>query len=220
MKQLELFDSLYPNLIKNKAVTGVLLMGSVARDDAAPNSDLDILILGEEEKFAAKTIDGILVEYIYTTPQHALQKLTDNDMELYHYLGSRIAYDQDGELKKLMAFAVSKYNNFVVAQKTKAQISHWLLSTKTKLLSTIDARDTIKINFLTATNSWKVIEALWAVNNKPVPPSGSVLRFISDITIVPFDDWFERLFAGDGAAKATAMLQIIGWVLPKLHITK
>jgi len=192
-------------------------MGSVAHGTAMPDSDLDILILGTDEKFIAKTIDGILVEYIYTTPQKALQKLTDSDMELYHYLGSRIVYDKDGELENLMSFAAAKYSNFVVSQKTKTQISHWLLSVKLKLLAAFAANDAVKINFLTATNSWKIIEALWAVNGKPVPPSGSVLRFIGELSIVPFDDWFARLFTGDDAAKANDMLRMIDWALLKLE---
>jgi len=195
-------------------------MGSVARGVAVLNSDLDILILCEDEAFATETIGGILVEYIYTTPKSALQKLTDSDMELYHYLGSRIAYDKNGELERLMSFAAAKYNHFVVSKKTKAQISHWLLSVKLKLLSALAAGDTMKTNFLTATNSWKVIEALWAVNSKPVPPSGSVVQFLGGLSTVPFDDWFARLFAGDDDARANSMLQIIDWALPKLASAK
>ena len=216
MKQKELFDSLCPGLTADERVTGIMLMGSVARGIAAPNSDLDILVLGEDEKFITETIDGILVEYIYITPERARQKLMDSEIEVYHYLGSCIVYDKTGELEKLMSAAVCKYNHFAAAPKHKTQLFHWLLSVKIKLLSALAAEDAMQTNFITATNSWKIIEALWAVNDKPVPPSGSVRRFMGDITNVPVEDWFARLFTGDDNARVNYMLQMINWLLPKL----
>jgi len=216
LKQKGILNSICLKLKNDENICGILFMGSVARGTAPPESDLDIMVLGECDKFVVETIDGILVEYIYTTPETAREKLINNDMEVYHYLGSLIIYDKDGQLERLMDFAVEKYNHFTTGPDVKKQISHWLSSTKIKLSSALNAKDAVKINFLTSTNSWKVIEAIWAVNHKPVPPSGSVALFKDSLLHIPFADWFEHLFVGTDVSRANTMLRIIDWVLPGL----
>jgi len=196
-------------------------MGSVAQGNALPESDLDIMVLCNENSsktnFIDDIIDGILVECSFDTYESRLQKLLNNDIQVYRFLNNKITYDTNGELSELMKIALDKYRNFITKHEIKNQISHWLLSTKIKLLSAINSHDTIKQNFIVSTNSWKIIEAIWAVNDKPMPPQSSVLRFKNELLVVPYLDWFERLFSGDDESKSNSMIEIIEWVLPILE---
>ena len=218
MLQLDIFYEIQERLKKDKSVTGIMLMGSVAQNTALPESDLDIMVLSNENLFKTEIIDNILVEYTFTTYENRLQKLLSNEMEVYRFLNSKITYDIANKLAELKNIAVDKYSNFKASQETKNQISHWLLSVKIKLLATINSHDILKQNFLVATNSWKIIEAVWAVNNKPVPPTSSVMKFKNELSAFPYPDWFEKLFYGSEKSRTEAMIEIIDWILPILDI--
>ncbi|MDF2586664.1 MAG: hypothetical protein K0S41_505 [Anaerocolumna sp.] len=217
MKQLLILENICNKLKNDNKMEGILLMGSVAHGTATLLSDLDLLVLGENNKFESEYIDDILVEFIYISNENAIKKLNQNDMDVYHYIGSKILFDKYGNLQRLISLAINKYNNYVLDSTTKRGIYHWLLSTKIKLESAINVNDMLKINYITATNSWKIIEAIWAVNNIPIPPSSTVIRNRSDLIIIPSNDWFEDLFYGEDMTKANTMLYIINWVLPRLE---
>jgi Nucleotidyltransferase domain. len=215
MIQLDIFDRIQQKLKSDKSVTGIMLMGSVAHGDALSGSDLDIMVLCDENCFKTEVIEGILVEYIFTSYDCRLQKLMNSDIEVYHFLDSKIPYDAAGKLKDLQNAANEIYSKYKTSPETKKQISHWLLSTKTKLESAINSNDLLKQRYIVSTNSWKIIEAIWAVNNKPTPPQSSVIRHMNDLDLVPFPNWFAKLF--DETPKADTMLEIIRWVLHNLE---
>lgn len=75
-----------------------------------------------------------------------------------------------------------------------------------------------EMNFLMETTSWKLLEGIWAVNDKPMPPSGSVVAHITDIHIYPNDDkeWFENLFCGHYSRKYEVMTKYIIWTVNEL----
>ena len=214
MIQLDIYDRIQEKLKSDKSVAGIMLMGSVAHGNASLGSDLDIMVLCDENSFKTEMIDGILVEYIFTSYDYRLQKLMNSDMEVYHFLDSEITYDTAGKFKDFQNIANEIYSKYKINSETKKQISHWLLSTKTKLEAAIKANDLLKQRYIVSTNSWKIIEAIWTVNNKPTPPQSSVIRYMNDLTLVPFSNWFEKLF--DKNPKAETMLEIIRWVLCNL----
>ena len=55
-----------------------------------------------------------------------------------------------------------------------------------------------------STVSWEVLKGVWAVNDKPMPPSGIAFAFYHSLAVVPFDKWFESLFDKDIKAKVKA----------------
>lgn len=217
MKQLDILDHIVQELQKDKSVTGIMVMGSVADGTAADISDLDIMVLCNIDKFEANFVDNILVEYIYRKHETALYKLQNSDMEVYHYINNKILYDQ-GQLQDLMQLAYQRYNSFKTKTETKTELYHWLVSARIKVMASLKRNDVLKTNYLTATNSWKLIEAIWAVNNKPMPPSSSVIKFMNELSIVPYEKWFEKLFSGSDTEKTQNMMSIIDWVLPILKV--
>ncbi len=220
MKQSKIFETIASHLVKEDTIHGIMLMGSVAQGTTYEKSDLDIMILGDSDKFSTETIDGILVEYIYRTTYTAKQRLMNDNMDMYHYLDNKIIYDKHGDFARLMLLAVERYNSYVTPIKEKKQILHWLRSVKIKLESSLNANDRVTTNFLVATNSWKVMEGIWAVNDIPMPPSGSVLKLSNRLTKTPCD-WITALFSESEESKAIEMLKIIQWLIPSLdnHIS-
>lgn len=206
-KQLEILDNELDILKQDKSIHSVILMGSVAYGKATDDSDLDILVLCDKDEFISKCVNGILVEIHYQKYKTLRKKLESNPMDVYKYIYSKIIFD-DGKFVKLFDEANEIYNNYRTPEKEKESIKYWLSSTKSKLLTAIKSDDVLKVSYLTATNTWKVLEGVWAVNNKPIPPS-SIAFNTHDKLDFPLENWFESLFIGDIFSRANTMIKII-----------
>lgn len=206
-KQLEILDKEIESLQQDKSVRGIMLMGSVAYGTATDDSDLDIMVMCDKDEFVSEYVDGILVEIHFHKYETMRKKLESNPMEVYKYIYSKILID-DGKFAELSDEAHEKYNNYKTPDKEKENIVYWLSAAKSKLLSAIKRNDAVKISYLVATNTWKVLEGVWAVNNKPIPPSSLVFN-THNILSLPLDNWFENLFVEDTLSRANTMIKII-----------
>ncbi|MCM1023130.1 MAG: hypothetical protein NC395_03630 [Prevotella sp.] len=208
-KQREIFSRELEKLTSDKTVSGVLLTGSVACGCAAENSDVDIIALCDRHCFETHFTDGILVETSFLTYEYAVQKLNADPMNVYRYLDGEIAFDRDGWLSEITALAKEKYGNYRTPQKVREGLYHWLMTVKIKL----ETADPLKKRYLAHINSWKILEAMWAVNNKPMMPASAAYRKWGELRTVPCENWFEKLFSEDcgGAAE-----EIIDFLLPIL----
>ena len=215
LKQLEIFNNLVSELKKDSAVKGVLLNGSVAVGTATELSDLDMIVLCNENKFVSEVIDDVMVEIHYTTYDKAIERLNKYPMEVYKYLDAKIEYD-NGKLQKLVSCAESLFDNYRISKKEKHEIIPWLKSTKIKLKSAFIKQDMLLASYLVSTNLWKVFEGVWAVNQKPIPPSSSLYRRYKDLEFIPFHNWFEELLVDDIEIRGKAMIQCIDWILKEL----
>lgn len=207
IKHLSVFEEELKALKLDKTVRGVALIGSVAYGTATEDSDLDIFVLGEKDEFVNKEVDGICVEIHYSKMETAMKRLRENPMEIYKYIHSQIAYD-DGGLACLVGEARNIYDSYRTPEKDLEKIKYWLSSTKRKLLVGIKNNDMQKVSYLLATNTWKVLEGVWAINNKPIPPS-SVAFSKQELLRMPLENWFEDLLMGDIESKANTMLEVI-----------
>lgn len=213
-KHLMIFENEIRKLREDKSVHGVALIGSVAYGMATENSDLDILVLGEEDRFLSKEVDGICVEIQFQSAETSRQKLMNNPMEVYKYIYSRIAYD-DGELARIFEEAQVVYANYQTSRKVLEGIRYWLTSTKRKLLSGMKENNIQKVSYILSTNTWKLLEGVWAVNNKPIPPSG-IAFCKSGLLTCPIENWFEELLLGDVVHRANTMIKVIDWICKEL----
>ena len=210
-KQLEIFDSELNIIRQAKDTHSVILMGSVAYGLATEDSDLDILVLCDKDEFVTKTVNGILVEIHYQRYKTLRKKLETNPMDVYKYIYSKIIFD-DGKFAKLFNEAMDIYNNYVTPEDEKENIIYWLSSTKIKLLSAIKSNDIAKASFLVATNTWKVLEGVWAINNKPMPPSSLAYNTYEKLNF-PLKNWFDNLFIGDTFSRARTMITMIDLII-------
>ncbi len=210
-KQLEVLEKEIQVLKDNKKVEAVLLTGSVAYGAAVEDSDLDLIVIADENNFVSKYTDDILVEIHFHKYNTLVKNLESNSIDVYNYLYSKIIFD-NGKLEKLIARAKAIYNNYCTPSSEKEEIFYWLSSTKLKLTAAINSKDESRMSYLISTNTWKVLEGVWAMNNKPMPPSSLTFAKYNDLEYIPFDNWFNDLLIGDGISRARAMIKIIDWI--------
>lgn len=210
-KQLEILKNEVSAFPKDTSISGVLLNGSVAYGTATETSDLDIVVLCEKDEFVSKYVDGILVEIHFHTFETMMERLKKNPTEVYRYIYARIQYDINGKLNEIMQAAQHIYENYVTPSAGMKNISYWLSSTKIKLETALQAQDELKVAYLLATNTWKVLESVWAINDKPMPPSSLAFFCHTVLEKVPCENWFAKLLTGDENTRARFMIKVIDW---------
>lgn len=213
MKHEEILKNIIPELRADTTVSAVMLMGSVAAGCEYATSDIDLFLLGNKNKFQTVSVDGILVEYLYITYETAKARLDRTGMEVYHYLGSKIIYDLDGRLLKLIRDAMNKYNNYRISEKDRVELKHYLYMIKMKIDASINQGESLKTEFLTATVSWKIIEAVFFVNEIPLPPTSAIMKELRKLKNIPEKEWFDNLFSKDTQVRLNTILTIIDWAV-------
>lgn len=211
-------EHLTEELTRDPNVRGVMLTGSRARGDALPGADVDLLVLvasPPEKTFVSETVDGTFVERHFRDLEGARARLLERPMELYSHLDGEILYDPDGSLAELAELASDRFRHYRVPEKERQAIVYWLGSVQLKLEVATAAGDALKMGYYASTNSWKVLEGLWALNGKPVPPAGAVWAHLPDLTKRPeeLEGTLQRLFKGTAEERSEAMLGLIGWTL-------
>lgn len=216
MKHQELLKKIIPELRGDNSITAVMLMGSVAAETENPNSDLNLFILGNKNKLQSEVIDGIMVDYLYVTQEAAQSKLDKSGTEVYHYMGSKIIYDLDGRLIKLMRSAINKYKKYKANEKDKLELRHWLYSAKSKLNASINQQESLMSEFITASATDKVIEAVFAINDIPLPPISRMFYELPNLRHIPEPDWFENLYNKNTGRRTETIFKTIDWALDLL----
>lgn len=216
LKQLVIFHNLVSEFKKDGTIEGVLLNGSVAVSTANELSDLDMIVLGQRDEFVSQVIDSIPVEIHYTTFDSAINKLKSNPMEVYKYLDAKIEYDS-GRMREIITYAESTYENYRVSRRQQNEISYWLKSVKPKLESAFSKQDLLLVTYFVSINTWKVLEGIWAVNQKPVPPASSLYRRYKELELIPSLNWFEGLLIKDPEHRGRVMIESIDWILKRLE---
>lgn len=203
-------------------VNGLMIIGSIARGDAYPESDLDLYVLlenGQKKDFHSEMREGILIEYKYADFNQIQVNFKNNPMELYSFLEGEILIDKSGELKKLKEIAKNEFENYRVSSDKVKGISHWLHSSLIKIRSALKVNDELKASYIVHTSMWTLLEGIWAINNKPAPPAGSVLRYIQALPIRPtnFDEFLNKVFLGDTTERISSAIFLIEWILLNLE---
>ncbi|MCI0764919.1 nucleotidyltransferase domain-containing protein [Bacillus sp. TL12] len=203
-------------------IIGLMLIGSVARGDAYPDSDLDLYFLlenGYNKKFHSEIKGNILIEYKYADFNQVQLNFDKNPMELYSFLDGKILFDNKGFLKQLMGIAQQKYNAYYISENKIKGISHWLNSSLIKINAALKVNDVLKASYILNTSTWVMLEGIWVINNKPIPPSGSVLVHIKELSNKPthLDDLLNKVFLGSTTERIHSAILIIEWVLFNLE---
>ena len=219
-----MFEHFLEELKRDPNVRGILLTGSRARGDSLPGSDIDLLVLVNakpEQTFGAETLGGVLVERHVRAVEGARASLSERPMELYSYLDGHTLYDPDVRLAELIEAARNRFEHYCTPPKEKQAVFYWLQSAHLKLRAAWAADDFVKLGYYSSVNSWEVLEGLWALNDKPVPPAGAVWAHLPDLTIRPegLEASLKQMFAGTAEERAGTMLELIGWLLEHLTAT-
>ncbi len=164
----------------------------------------------------------ILVEYKCADFNQIQLNFDNNPMELYSFLDGKILFDNKGILKQLMQIAGQKYNDYCISDKQVKGIAHWLHSTRIKIHAAMKVNDVLKASYILNTSTWVMLEGIWAINNKPIPPSSSVLVHMKKLSNRPsnLDDLLNKVFLGNTMERIHSAIIIIEWVLLNLEYEK
>lgn len=205
---------------RDPAVSGLLLTGSIARQDALPGTDIDVRYFGRSDRspsFERGFRDELLVEQTFTDEESALATLSEKPMHVYAYLDGRILYDADGTLPRLQAEAERVFREYRTPEQLKIDLAEDLRHVEDKVRVGLEAGDLLRAVYCLSTSSWRLIEGLWAANDLPVPPNSSVRPHLRDLQ-GPEEvcSSFERLFLGEPRERAEAGLFLVNWVRRRL----
>lgn len=183
-------SSLVSEYERDQDIIGVLLEGSLARGDASPRSDVDLralLVDGAKRPFHTEIVEGVRLEVRCMDFHHALSRLQGNPSDIYAYLDGRVLHDPNGRLAELAQIARSRFAAYRASADHHGRLAYWLTTAREKIVAALDAKDLLKASFIATTSSWQVFEALYTVNDKPVPPAGTLLSHMKDLTLIPGD---------------------------------
>lgn len=121
-------------------------------------------------------------------------------------------------MKRLKEIATYEFENYRVSSDKVKGISHWLHSSLIKIQSALKANDELKASYIVHTSTWTLLEGIWAINSKPTPPAGSVLRYIQVLSNKPIhlEALLHKLFLGDTTERISSAIFLIEWVLHNL----
>ncbi len=203
-------------------IRGILLVGSVARGDALPGTDLDlrfIVALGDRRETVPEVRQGILIESGFADMAQAQSQLVTNPMTVYGYLDGRILFDPEGLLVQLREQAIQRFEMYRYTKQERETTAHWLRSANLKIKVALAANDIRKAAFVATTTSWIILTGLWTVNDKPMPPNSSVWPHLKDLSKVPQDieKVLQNLFCGETLVRVRTALDLIHWMMPFLE---
>lgn len=218
---MQTIEQIAENLKQDPKVCGILLTGSHARGEATSGSDIDFWVLLRdvlERRFRAEAIGEHWVELHFRNFSQAKAKMQQNPIELYSHLDGKILYDPDYQLGQLLEFAQQQFENYQQPETERKDLTYWLATAQRKLKAALEQSDTVRMGYLASTNSWKILEGLWAANHKPMPPSGSIGYHLGKLEL-PFDssEVAHLLFDAPTETRAKTALDLIAWVLPRLE---
>ncbi|GHO76780.1 DNA polymerase subunit beta [Ktedonobacter sp. SOSP1-85] len=219
-------DLLYQTLLQEiieeasgqEEIIGILLTGSVARGDALPGADLDlrfILTPGARRAFHRGLRQGVLVEQEYADAAGTQYKLETNPMEVYAYLDGCILFDPQGILALLKEQAQRRFETYRISEQEREKITSWLEAARFKIRVAERGGHLLKAAFVAGTVSWQVIEGLWAANNRPLPPNGSIWAHLEDLSQGPPDveERLKQFFCGETKQRVEVALELLDWIL-------
>lgn len=205
---------------RDPSASGLLLTGSIARQDALPGTDIDVRYFRRSDRspsFERGHCDDLLVERTFTDEGSALAKLRENPMHVYAYLDGRILYDSDGTVPRLQAEADRVFRAYRAPEQLKFGLAEDLRHVEDKARVGLEAGDLLRAVYCLSTSSWGLIEGLWAANDLPAPPNSSVRPHLRDLH-GPENvcSLFERMFVGEPWERAEAGLFLVRWVRRRL----
>ncbi len=199
MKLYKVFEAKLSEYERDEGVYGVLVTGSLARGTETPYSDLDIILLANENKVIEEVIDGVPVESHYRTYEGIMEELNGKPYCLYLYAYSKIVKDGNGELRKLQNIALNRLANYKIADEQKQELCHVMSCLKEKLVAALALNNGLKTDYLVHNNFKGIVEYVYSVNGLPVPPQGLLYEIYDELPVKPSDKWIEKLITLKGS---------------------
>ena len=155
---------------------GAILTGSYATGNNTPNSDIDVFIVTKDSTIwrerGNKLIDGYLIEYFINPVRQVLKEFEDgfinNGIAITRiFVGSKILYDKDGTIEKLINIAKENINREIgtLAEFKKKMNNYTIWHSFYELTSKYERKEDIDFTYNIYLNN--IIESYFL--NKQIP---------------------------------------------------
>lgn len=205
---------------RDDEVIGLLLTGSLARGDALPGTDLDLVYVladGHSRPFSRELVQGIVVERAYIDEPAEVARLHTNPMRIYGHLDGRILRDPEGALERLRLRARRLFESYATPDPERVEVAFLLRCSRDKMRVALGGGDLLKAAYVASTSSWQIMVGLWAANDLPLPPNSSVRPHLRDLSGPPdIEPRYRALFLADAEHRVQVALDLIDWILRQL----
>lgn len=171
-----------------------LVTGSVARGDAGPKSDIDIIIVTNgRSSFEEFRRWQHVIEVKRNTVDGFLNGIRENPMNAYQFLDAVPLFEKLPIAERLRKAARRAIFRFRTRRNSDSEhVARWLRSVHRKLGNWTSPQDDELLAFMASTVVWKIVEGLYLLNGLPVPPTTTALRQLRTLKVRPKS--FSRLW--------------------------
>ncbi|WP_102128194.1 hypothetical protein [Deinococcus planocerae] len=155
---------------------------------------------------------GILIERHGQTFEQAWAAVESGGSELYAWQEGRALYDPQGELARRAARASVLLASYRVSPRERQALRHWLLTTLGKLRGAAPDHALLLVH----TTTWKLAEALCAVNGRPVPASTLMWELLPGLPHQLPGSWLEALLSGEAGVRLSTFVGVARWTVEAL----
>lgn len=204
-------------LVTDPNVRALAVVGSLARGDALPGSDVDILVVvndGAPLDVPRVIRGGCIVEQHRYTLAAARERFDRRPAHVYLMLDSFPVHDPEGLLEELVGVAVARQKTYRMPTRDIDLKRYWWQKVRSKLSSALERDDTLLAGFLASTSAAEIVSDLFALDGRPPPPIGGT-AFARLGELQPHED-VRALFDGGSVERAEAATRLLDRILAEL----
>lgn len=206
-------------LSSHTQVRALALAGSLARGDALPGSDADLVVIVDEGGLADRPDHrlrfGTMVEEHRYTLERAHDGVARRAGVCWTFMESRPLHDPEGIIAELAAAALARLGTYEMPADEVRRTWFWLRKIRAKLSWALKAGDTLLAGYLASTTSREILTDLFALRQIPPPPTGSA--FFRLDTLAPAAD-VQAMFDGGSLERGRAAVRLIDQILAALPL--
>lgn len=209
-------------------VRGALLCGSLARGTARTDSDVDILVVLEEDpdgytrrtRYGAVDVEETRRTYQRWVEQFSPSRVGDESWG-YAFLDGSPLYDPDGVVERLVAVARESHATYRTPDHIRSYY-RWLWGhVRPKVEFVLRNGDAVEMGWAAAVTTGQVTDTLWAVNHRPLPSRdlGTFQRHLGEL-ILPAGaaELVREMLQASPRDALRIQLQLIEMCLPYLRV--
>jgi predicted nucleotidyltransferase len=206
-------------LSSHPQVRALALTGSLARGDALPGSDADLLMIIDEGGLADRPDHrlrfGTMVEEHRYTLERARDGVACRPGVCWAFMECRPLHDPEGVISELAAAARARVGAYEMPADEARSTWFWLRKNRAKLSHALETEDTLLAGYLASTTAREILSDLFALDRVPPPPTGSA--FVRLDTLASTAD-VRALFDGGSLERGQAAVRLIDGILAALPL--
>lgn len=200
-------------------VRAVFVSGSVARGEATPSSDIDvILIVKRPTPFVRFHKDTIHIEVDAVELEKIRERLNADPTSYYIFEEVKPVHDPENLLRDVHAILRSFKERYSTPHLVKGDLYFVLNDFRRKIQSLKDKSDNPGASFHSQLALGETIKGLYVINDVIPPPRNRMLRMSRELRITPphFERLLRTILEGESETRISAVSELLDFLLPHL----